>query len=439
MAFLARDDIQLMGKSMGPFYCLSKPKNKTKPSADPHSCCNSSCVICHPLSTVLYLVIFARNIIMLRQRINFIALLVLITNLLQVLRQVQLVTLLDGLVNTPSEYGHYDSHGGALGFDSYDSSRSDQTYHALRKGVSRGVNATGASRLIQFSNGEPFPKAKHFDQDESLPKSVDSLSVPQSPARQENQVFQISTPSIKLPKPIMVVGFPKAGTSSIFNFFKCSGLKSMHWYCCGDQVEPQTGGPHLMASCMLKNVQRGLPILYKCGHYDLFAELNGPRKRMYNESGQPGYLLDDGTYDFQGPGNRLFFPQHHYINELHQQYPNATFILNLRPVDEWVDSVLRWGDDLATQILNEYHVQSNGNIELPKDSIELTKTLTLLFEEHSEMIRNFVRKHPSHSLVEVDVSDSRAGEVLADAFGLDEKCWQQMNKNAENQTLDMIY
>jgi hypothetical protein len=107
------------------------------------------------------------------------------------------------------------------------------------------------------------------------------------------------------------------------------------------------------------------------------------------------------------------------------------FILNLRPVDEWVvASVLRWwGDDLTMQILNEYHVQSNGNIELPKDSNELTHNLALLFEEHNEMIRHFVRERPSHTLVEVDVSDNRAGEVLADAFGLDEKCWQQTNKN----------
>jgi hypothetical protein len=372
---------------------------------------------------------------MLHRKLNRIALLVLITNCLQVLRQVQLVSVLDGLVNTQGEYKykyeHYDEHG-ALGSDSHDSSRSNRTYHALPEGLSGDMNATGTSRLIRFSNGELVPKAKQFDHDESSP-TVGSLSVPQLSAGEHNQVLQSIAPSIKLPKPIMVVGFPKAGTSSIFRFFECSGLKSMHWYCCGDQVDPQKGGPHHIASCMLKNLQRGLPILYKCGYYDVFAELNGPRKRIYNESGQPGSLLDDGTYDFKGPGNRLFFPQHHYINELHQQYPTATFILNLRPVDEWVASVLKWGDDIATQILNEYHVQSNGNIELPQNPNEITQTLTLLFDEHSEMIRNFVREHPSHALVEVDVSDGRAGEVLADAFGLEEKCWQQTNKNGGNQ------
>jgi hypothetical protein len=89
---------------------------------------------------------------MLRLKLHGIALLVLITNLLQVLRQVQLVSVLDGLWITPGEYKHHDNHG-ALGFDSYDSSRSNQKYHALRKGASSDMNATGASRLIQFSNG----------------------------------------------------------------------------------------------------------------------------------------------------------------------------------------------------------------------------------------------------------------------------------------------
>ena len=35
-----------------------------------------------------------------------------------------------------------------------------------------------------------------------------------------------------LPKPIIVMGFPKAGTSSIFSFFQRQGLNSQHWYCC---------------------------------------------------------------------------------------------------------------------------------------------------------------------------------------------------------------
>lgn len=40
----------------------------------------------------------------------------------------------------------------------------------------------------------------------------------------------------KLPLPIFNVGFPKAGTSSVFSFFQRQGFRSQHWYCCKQQV-----------------------------------------------------------------------------------------------------------------------------------------------------------------------------------------------------------
>jgi hypothetical protein len=45
-------------------------------------------------------------------------------------------------------------------------------------------------------------------------------------------VPDLSAPPLKLPKPIIVVGFPKAGTSSIFSFFRDQpeqNLKCQHW------------------------------------------------------------------------------------------------------------------------------------------------------------------------------------------------------------------
>ena len=41
-------------------------------------------------------------------------------------------------------------------------------------------------------------------------------------------------PELKLPTPIFVVGFPKSGTTSVYNFFSCAGVQSQHYCCCGD-------------------------------------------------------------------------------------------------------------------------------------------------------------------------------------------------------------
>ena len=64
--------------------------------------------------------------------------------------------------------------------------------------------------------------------------------------------------------------------------------------------------------------------MYRCGNYEVFAEMNGPRKTTVNETGHTGVMLDDGTYDFDGPTNRIMLPQHHYLQEIHDEYPQAT-------------------------------------------------------------------------------------------------------------------
>ena len=93
-------------------------------------------------------------------------------------------------------------------------------------------NEIQARRDDQESSGNPSMIRKRRQ-----PPPVSSLTVSSS----------LLSPTIatKLPKPIMAVGFPKAGTSSIFSFFHCAGLRSMHWYCCGEQTHPQLGGTYL--------------------------------------------------------------------------------------------------------------------------------------------------------------------------------------------------
>jgi len=53
------------------------------------------------------------------------------------------------------------------------------------------------------------------------------------------------------------------------------------------------------------------------------------------------------------------------------------------------------------------------------------------FCEHVTRVREFVRAHPSHALVEVDIEDEYVGERLASLFeGVDSTRWGQANKNA---------
>jgi len=350
----------------------------------------------------------------------------------------------------------------------------------------------------------------------------------------EPEIPQFSPPThLKLSKPIINVGFPKAGTSSIFSFFHCNGLIGQHWYCCESQNNPSgTEHQYLMSRCILNNLianhhyeqqqqrnysndysnnntHRHHHILEGCGDYDFYTELNGPRMfvdtnfRTLHDDGR----LANRRQSLEHP--RMILPQHHYLPQIHEQYPNATFILNTRPVPEWVESVLKWGggrksSTLTEELIHEFwfqdrfrnfttfvgphkewlfqrytnrstatktrvqhsHRQHNyprpreassrndttteqgdrehgskdhgeDNYEKEDDTIRIQKedayfyntTLTYIMEYHSQYVRNFVKEHPSHTLIEIDITRKDTGRILANAFGLNETCWGHKNAN----------
>ena len=303
--------------------------------------------------------------------------------------------------------------------------------------------------------GKP-PKRKK----QSLPKKKILLPV---------KVLHVAPDKLRLPKPIINVGFPKSGTSTIFSFFHCNGLKAQHWYCCEKQNHPGRTHKHkLMSNCMLKNLVAKAPIFEDCGDYDVYTEINGPRHTHEN---QHRTLLDDGTllsqFESTSTKLRLFFPQHHRLDDIHQQYPNSTLIFNHRSVEAWIDSVQSWDKNLQFQILNEFYAQnstrflfenitnnegdgrlhpaeaSSKNTSSNKKDIRglkkykatpftaqnMRKSLEIVYNYHLKYVRDWVGRHPSHALVEVDIVHENAGKSLAKSFGLNETCWGHFNKN----------
>ncbi|CAJ1932645.1 unnamed protein product [Cylindrotheca closterium] len=173
------------------------------------------------------------------------------------------------------------------------------------------------------------------------------------------------------PPPILLVGLPKAGTSSIFEFFSCHGIYAQHWYCCGPQRSadlPGSGGPRFgpsyMSHCLLENLQEQArqqqqqqeeemnrntkqnselefdskwnhSILDGCGDYDVFTEMNGPYLSPTKAQEQDNTNHDDPFHSSKG----IFLPQHYHLEELHAAVPTAIWILNTRSVDDWIRSV----------------------------------------------------------------------------------------------------
>jgi hypothetical protein len=96
---------------------------------------------------------------------------------------------------------------------------------------------------------------------------------------------------------------------------------------------------------------------------------------------------------------------------------------------------MKWPTSLKSEIPNEFWAQEGernftSNLKiLPRSFLETSNALRNLYEFHNEHVRNWVKQHPSHTLIEVDITHNDTGKILANAFGLNETCWGHMNQN----------
>ena len=151
-------------------------------------------------------------------------------------------------------------------------------------------------------------------------------------------------------KRYLFMGLPKSGTSTIHGFFKCGGISSSHYRC------PSKSSP--CGICIRENLLAGRDPLQTCGNFTAFTQLDR-------------FNLDP---------KQSFFPQVHAIEKIRSYYPNSTFILNIRPVHDWVRSVQSWND-------LQYRMQRT----LGWPDGNLSEILEMFYLNHSKFIKNFAQ------------------------------------------------
>lgn len=192
---------------------------------------------------------------------------------------------------------------------------------------------------------------------------------------------------------VFVFGMPKAGTTSIASFFECGGLRASHWMCRNETSEFRCG------LCIRDNVTNGRRLLHGCGDYDVWAEMN---------------------QDDMPP---CFFPQIEAIDLIHEEYPNSVWILNLRPVQHWIESVDRW--NTMRQRLINCDIST-----LPAGVGATDDELKDWFMGHTERVLRFAQWHPTHLLIMLDVESEYAGMRLHRHFPeIPSSCWSKENAN----------
>lgn len=197
-----------------------------------------------------------------------------------------------------------------------------------------------------------------------------------------------------LPKPFINLGMPKMGSSSLQTFFACGDYKSSHYEC----------GKELCADCMKRAVANSNGPLSSCGEFDAFVQ------------------MDDGS----------FFPQIEYLNEIHEESPNATFLLTFRGMDGWYRSISHWppnADKTNPPLVMSNRMKRANITGLPQGVGNNVHEFSEWFCNHVNNVRDFVKRHPSHALIEIDIEDNNVGKRLGEFFGIRDTCWAHANKN----------
>ncbi|CAB9503017.1 hypothetical protein SEMRO_154_G069860.1 [Seminavis robusta] len=210
---------------------------------------------------------------------------------------------------------------------------------------------------------------------------------------------------------------PKTGTTTIKSFFQQAGYRSSHWRCQPQLTDGnETAEEEFCGTCIQKAINQSLPPLQTCGGYDVWAQLD--------------YTVpSDNTL----PHDDCIFPQVVYLEEIHQESPHATFLLNRRSMSHWFRSVDKYhhlGNRLipcrgkgGTPVLDPTK-QGQEDKDAYEDAIVAWNQ-----EHHVQAVREFVHRHPSHALIEIDIEAPATAEYMASLFQTTAEFWGHKNQH----------
>jgi hypothetical protein len=209
---------------------------------------------------------------------------------------------------------------------------------------------------------------------------------------------------LPLPKPILVVGMPKAGTTTIHSFFEQAGYNSVHWHCPRNTNGTTAAKTQSCGLCIRKAIANSLPPLETCGQgaVEVWAQM-----------------------DVQNSPSQCHFPQITDLERFHQEAPNATLILNRRNIERWVRSVEHWKLPQFRRVSIAERLARCPDGPVSANATDLAEWHRI----HIQRIRDFVQRHPSHALIEIDIEDPTTAQRMATLFQTKQEYWGHANHN----------
>jgi len=197
-------------------------------------------------------------------------------------------------------------------------------------------------------------------------------------------------------------GLPKTGSTSIQDFYICTGLTAGHYTHAGEMLGKQ----------VYKCAARGRKLL-DCGPcFDAYAQI-----------------------DFIGQG-RCIIPQITHLERLVRDYGNATFLLPFRNASAWASSAQHfegpWPADRLPQRLARCQLPGVG---APRnDSLDALAAWYVTVNDRARDVLARAERSRGLKWVEFDVADANAAFVLAGTVpgGGRPACWGQSNANRKH-------
>jgi hypothetical protein len=188
---------------------------------------------------------------------------------------------------------------------------------------------------------------------------------------------------------IILLGFPKSGTTSFHKLFKLLHIESYH----------QTYYRIVIAKKIKYNIRNKKPLLF------------GFRSNI---------ALTQIDYCFPEFG---FWPQITHYKEIYDENKNAIFILNKRNPDDLLKSFKKWNnyDKRIITINPELFVNINGNTNDEK--------LINLFKKHYEDVESFFNSIPDAKFIIYDINNDTIDKLRKYIDIKDIKVMPHENKN----------
>jgi hypothetical protein len=271
--------------------------------------------------------------------------------------------------------------------------------------------------------------------------------ITQAKRTRQNSTNKVITAT--LPFPVLNMGFPKSGSSSLMRWFQKAHPNK---YNVSHFVNEQNTGQYYIGLQMLQSVLQNQSPFSNLQQYQVHAQMDytsgvggGSDNISNNNNDFDGDVTATTTTTSSATFSASFssttsiitssttittatttiFPQIQLLDEIHLAQPNATFVLLFRPVQDWISSTqswnrypFRWAEaDIPGLILTS---QQRYERDVLHERIVVTpQQLQDWWCTHVRHIREFVKHYPTHPLIELDVYDSQSSSLLlSQLFGV---------------------